>query len=60
MRSPCPAEVLQEITEHYNTYRPHLDQQPPPAALPYAPGATIQSLRRDQLGGPVHEYVQVA
>jgi transposase InsO family protein len=60
------AVVLQEYIAHYNTHRPHrsLDQHPPA----YPPGgytpppssATIRPLRRDRLGGLLHEYVQVA
>ena len=56
------ATVLQEFIEHYNTHRPHrsLDQHPPAGRTPPPSGATIQPLRRDRLGGLVHEYVQVA
>jgi transposase InsO family protein len=55
-------QVLQEFIEHYNTHRPHrsLDQHPPAGRTPPHSGATIQPLRRDQLGGLLHEYVQVA
>jgi transposase InsO family protein len=54
--------VLQEYIEHYNTHRPHrsLHQQPPTGAPPPPSGAAIRPLRRDRLGGLVHEYVQVA
>ena len=54
--------VLREFVEHYNTHRPHrsLDQHPPAGATPPPSGATIRPLRRDRLGGLVHEYVQVA
>jgi putative transposase len=56
------AAVLREFVEHYNTHRPHrsLDQHPP--ARPTSPpcGATVRPLRRDRLGGLVHEYLQVA
>jgi putative transposase len=56
------AAVLQEFIEHYNTHRPHrsLDQHPPAGRTPPPSGAIIQPLRRDRLGGLVHEYVQVA
>ena len=56
------AVVLQEYLEHYNTHRPHrsLNQQPPAGPTPPPSGATIRPLRRDRLGGLVHEYVQVA
>src|SRR6478672_8154020 len=52
------AVVLREYLEHYNTHRPHrsLNQQPPAGPTPPPSGATIQPLRRDRLGGLVHEY----
>ena len=54
--------VLQEYIEHYNTHRPHrsLHQHPPTGATPPPSRATVRPLRRDRLGGLVHEYVQVA
>ena len=56
------AVALQEFVEHYNTHRPHrsLRQQPPTGATPPPSKAAIRPLRRDRLGGLVHEYVQVA
>jgi putative transposase len=56
------AAVLQEYLAHYNTHRPHrsLHQHPPAGRTPPPPGATVRPLRRDRLGGLVHEYVQVA
>jgi hypothetical protein len=56
------AVVLQEFVEHYNTHRPHrsLDQHPPTGRTPPPSGAIIRPLRRDRLGGLVHEYVHVA
>jgi putative transposase len=56
------ATVPQEFIEHYNTHRPHrsLNQQPPAGPTPPPSGATIQPLRRDRLGGLLHEYVQAA
>ena len=60
------AVVLQEYIAHYNTHRPHrsLDQHPPAyppgSHTPPPSGATIQPLRRDRLGGLIHEYVQDA
>ena len=56
------AAVLREYVEHYNTHRPHrsLDQHPPAGRTPPPSGATVRPLRRDRLGGLVHEYVQVA
>jgi putative transposase len=55
------AMVLREFIEHYNTHRPHrsLHQHPPAGPLPRR-GATGRPLRRDRLGGLVHEYLQVA
>jgi putative transposase len=55
-------QVLQEFIEHYNTHRPHrsLDQHSPADRTPPPSGATIHPLRRDRLGGLVHEYVQAA
>jgi putative transposase len=54
--------VLQEYIEHYNTHRPHrsLDQQPLTGTTPPPFRAAIRLLRRDRLGGLVHEYLQVA
>jgi len=56
------AAVLEEYVKHYNTHRPHrsLDQRPPNGRTPPARGATVRPLRRDRLGGLLHEYVQVA
>jgi len=56
------AAVLQEYIEHYNTHRPHrsLRQQPPTGATPPRSSASLPPLRRDRLGGLVHEYAQVA
>ena len=55
--------VLAEYVDHYNGHRPHraLGQAPPlrpgvPAVL--APPGSI--VRRDRLGGLIHEYAQVA
>ena len=56
------ATVLQEYLEHYNPHRPHrsLGQHPPAGRTPPPSGTTIRPLRRDRLGGLLHEYVQVA
>jgi transposase InsO family protein len=56
------AVVLQEYLAHYNTHRPHrsLGQHPPAGRIPPPSGATIRPVRRDRLGGLLHEYVQVA
>jgi transposase InsO family protein len=62
--------VLGEYADHYNGHRPHrtLHQNPPagrqdpPAGRqdPPAAGASTRVLRRDRLGGLIHEYAQVA
>ena len=54
--------VLREYVQHFNTHRPHrsLDQRPPAGGNPPGSGAAIRVLRRDRLGGLLHEYVQVA
>ncbi|MEP7024078.1 MAG: integrase core domain-containing protein [Actinomycetota bacterium] len=55
--------VLSEYADHYNTHRPHRAlQQSPPAGRPHqpAPSANVRFLRRDRLGGLIHEYSQVA
>jgi transposase InsO family protein len=55
--------VLAEYVEHYNDHRPHraLGQAPPlgPAKPPVIlPAGRV--VRRDRLGGLIHEYAQVA
>jgi putative transposase len=54
--------VLCEYVDHFNTHRPHrsLHQRPPAGRTPPRSGAIVRPLRRDRLGGLVHEYVQVA
>ena len=54
--------VLREYIDHYNGHRPHraLHQQPPTGGTQPRSEAVIRTLRRDRLGGLVHEYVQVA
>ena len=56
------AAVLREYVQHYDTHRPHraLGQHPPAAHTPPPAAAILRPLRRDRLGGLVHEYVQVA
>jgi putative transposase len=55
--------VLAEDADHYNVHRPHraLRQLPPPglgeSAVVVPAGRVV---RRDQLGGLIHEYAQVA
>jgi putative transposase len=55
--------VLVEYADHYNGHRPHraLGQAPPlgPAEPPVVL-TTRTILRRDRLGGLIHEYAQVA
>jgi putative transposase len=55
--------VLGEYTDHYNSHRPHrtLRQNPPAGRQdPPVAGTGIRVLRRDRLGGLIHEYSQVA
>ena len=55
--------VLGEYTDHCNLHRPHraLQQAPPGGrAQPPALRANVRVLRRDRLGGLIHEYSQVA
>ena len=55
--------VLSEYVDHYNTHRPHRAlQQDPPAGRAHPPAETtgMRLLRRDRLGGLIHEYAQVA
>jgi putative transposase len=54
--------VLREFAQHYNAHRPHrsLHQRPPAGATPPSSGEAIRPLRRNRLGGLIHEYVQVA
>jgi putative transposase len=54
--------VLREYLEHYDAHRPHraLHQRPPVGDTPPRSEAIIRTLRRDRLGGLIHEYVQVA
>jgi hypothetical protein len=54
--------VLREYIDHYNGHRPHraLHQQPPAGGTQLRSKAVIRTLRRDRLGGLIHEYVQVA
>jgi putative transposase len=56
------AVVLGEFVEHYNTHRPHrlLRQHPPASPPPPRSCAAVRPLRRDRLGGLIHEYVHVA
>ena len=55
------AAVLTDYVDHYNSHRPHrsFDQRPPDATGP-PPQASTAVVRRDRLGGLVHEYQQAA
>jgi putative transposase len=55
--------VLGEYADHYNLHRPHRAlQQDPPVGGPHPAGevTSMRVLRRDRLGGLIHEYSQVA
>ena len=55
--------VLHEYEDHFNTHRPHrsLSQAAPLRALPSVPAdQTATVIKRDRLGGLIHEYAQVA
>jgi putative transposase len=54
--------VLAEYESHFNGYRPHraLNHASPLRALPDPVDADIKVIRRDRLGGLLHEYAQVA
>jgi transposase InsO family protein len=55
--------VLDEYIDRYNSHRPHraLQQEPPAGrADPPAEMTGMRVLRRDRLGGLIHEYSQVA
>ena len=56
------AAVLKEYIAHYNAHRPHrsLHQHPPAGRTPPPFAAPVRPLRRDRLGGLIHEYLQVA
>ncbi|MGW4966892.1 integrase core domain-containing protein [Nonomuraea sp. NPDC004186] len=54
--------VLAEYETHVNEHRPHrsLGHATPLRALPDPAEADIKVIRRDRLGGLIHEYAQVA
>jgi putative transposase len=55
--------VLSEYVEHYNVHRPHRTLfQSSPAGRDHPPATepNVRVLRRDRLGGLIHEYAQVA
>lgn len=54
--------ALREYEDHFNTHRPHraLGQAAPLRPLPTHPADPDAAvLRRDRLGGLIHEYAQV-
>jgi transposase InsO family protein len=55
-------KVLSEYESHFNRHRPHraLNQASPLQALPDPADADVKVIRRDRLGGLLHEYAQVA
>src|SRR3569833_1208949 len=55
-QGPCQYET------HFNTHRPHRaqNQASPHRALFDPDGTDIEVIRRTRLGGPPHEYAQVA
>jgi putative transposase len=55
-------KVLAEYEDHFNAHRPRrtLNQASPFKALPDPIDADIKVIRRDRLGGLLHEYSQVA
>ena len=55
--------VLAEYVDHYNVHRPHraLGQAPPlKPSVPVVLAPPGRVVRRDRLGGLIHEYAQVA
>jgi transposase InsO family protein len=54
--------VLREYVQHYDAHRPHrsLHQRAPVDDTTRPSGPAVHVLRRDRLGGLLHEYVQVA
>jgi putative transposase len=55
--------VLGEYADHYNSHRPHRSlRQESPAGRGHPPVEVtgMRVLRRDRLGGLIHEYAQVA
>lgn len=54
--------VLAEYQKHFNDHRPHrsLGQATPLRVLPQPAASDLKVIRRDRLGGVIHEYAQVA
>ncbi len=55
-------KILSEYESHFNGHRPHraLNHASPLRALPDPVDADVKVIRRDRLGGLLHEYAQVA
>jgi transposase InsO family protein len=55
-------KVLVEYEDHFNTHRPHraLNQASPLRPVTDPVDAYIKVIRRDRLGGLLHEYSKVA
>lgn len=55
-------QVLGEYETHFNTHRPHrsLAQAAPLRPLDRPQTGDIRVIKRDRLGGMIHEYTQVA
>jgi putative transposase len=55
-------KALAGYESHFNGYRPHraLNHASPLWALPDPADAAVKVIRRDRLGGLLHEYAQVA
>jgi hypothetical protein len=55
--------AVTEYVDHHNAHRPHqsLGQAAPLKLLPHPAGEdNVRILRRDRLGGVIHEYTQAA
>jgi putative transposase len=55
--------VLAEFVDHYNVHRPHRSLGQAPPLGPSEPAVVVSAgmvVRRDRLGGLIHEYAQVA
>ena len=55
--------MLSEYADHYNVHRPHRALGQPPPLGPGEPVVFVLGgsvVRRDRLGGLLHEYAQVA
>jgi transposase InsO family protein len=62
INQPHAATVLRQYERHYNNHRPHrnLGQAAPGRPLPEHTTELHRVVRRDRLGGLIHEYEQVA